>query len=180
MGFEPWPPDHHSNGLPTELVRNLLLKWAVCTPFFLKKIWGYKSFLWGHWYPCFGPLVMSALSFKARVDPFCVFSYLCDLQIHLCCDTCWLYRGQHGSQAFFIHIPADVSTSIGGGAGLEPMTVHAACCKHGTVYHLATPAWHHFKFWTLFISRINRAWLYKDLNDSHRQPNSDLAQLADH
>ena len=39
---------------------------------------------------------------------------------------------------------------------------------------------HHFTFWTLFISRINRAWLYKGLNDSHRQPNSDLAQLGEH
>ena len=39
---------------------------------------------------------------------------------------------------------------------------------------------HHFTCWTLFISRINRAWLYKTLNDSHRQPNSDLAQLAEH
>ena len=39
---------------------------------------------------------------------------------------------------------------------------------------------HHFTCWTLFISRINRAWLYKGLNDSHLQPNSDLAQLAEH
>ena len=39
---------------------------------------------------------------------------------------------------------------------------------------------HHFTFWTLFISRINRAWLYKGLNDSHRQLNSELAQLGEH
>ena len=39
---------------------------------------------------------------------------------------------------------------------------------------------HHFICWTLFISRINRAWLYKGLVDSHPQPNSDLAQLAEH
>ena len=45
------------------------------------------------------------------------------LKIHLWCDTCWLYRGQLGSQAFLIHIPADMSTSIDGGLGLEPMTV---------------------------------------------------------
>ena len=37
-----------------------------------------------------------------------------------------------------------------------------------------------FTFWTLFISRINRVWLYKYLNDSHRQPNSDLAQVIEH
>ena len=35
---------------------------------------------------------------------------------------------------------------------------------------------HHFTCWTLFISGINRAWLYKGLSDSQRQPNSDLAQ----
>ena len=39
---------------------------------------------------------------------------------------------------------------------------------------------HHFTCWTLFISRINRACLYKGLNDSHLQPNSELAQLAEH
>ena len=31
----------------------------------------------------------------------------------------------------------------------------------------------------MFISKINRAWLYKGLNDSHPQPNSDLAQLGE-
>ena len=27
-----------------------------------------KKVLWGHWYPCFGPLVASALGLKIRVD----------------------------------------------------------------------------------------------------------------
>ena len=44
---------------------------------------------------------------QARVDPFCMLSCLCDPQIHLWCDTCWRYGGQHGSQAFFIHVFAD-------------------------------------------------------------------------
>ena len=35
--------------------------------FFLKIFGGHESFLWGHWYPCFGLLVMSPLGFKARV-----------------------------------------------------------------------------------------------------------------
>ena len=87
--------------------------------FFLKFFGGHKSFSWGHWYPCFGLQVMSALGFKAKVGPFCMFSRLCDPQIHLWCDTSWLYRGQYGSRAFLIHIPADVSASIGGGSGLE-------------------------------------------------------------
>ena len=39
---------------------------------------GHKSFLWGHWYPCFGFLVMSALGFKARVDFLtCLVHHLC-------------------------------------------------------------------------------------------------------
>ena len=47
----------------------------------------------------------------------CVLLHLCDPQIHLWCDTCWLYRGQHGSWAFSIHILTNVSASIGGGLG---------------------------------------------------------------
>ena len=39
---------------------------------------------------------------------------------------------------------------------------------------------YHFTCWTLSISRINRAKLYKGLSDLHRQPNCDLAQLAEH
>ena len=35
---------------------------------------GYKSFWSGHWYLCFGLLVMSVLGFKARVDPLRAFS----------------------------------------------------------------------------------------------------------
>ena len=36
------------------------------------KIFGvHMSFLWGHWYPCFGLLVMSALGFKNRVHITC-------------------------------------------------------------------------------------------------------------
>ena len=29
----------------------------------------------------------------------CMLSHLCAPHIHLQCDTCWLYRGQHGSRA---------------------------------------------------------------------------------
>ena len=39
---------------------------------------------------------------------------------------------------------------------------------------------HHFTCWTLFISRINRAWLYKGDEDSRWQLNVDLAQLVRH
>ena len=34
----------------------------------------------------------------------CTLSCLCaSPQIHLWCDTCWLYRGQHGSQSHSLH-----------------------------------------------------------------------------
>ena len=39
---------------------------------------------------------------------------------------------------------------------------------------------HHFTCWTLFISRINRAWLYEDHEDWGWQLNVDLAQLVRH
>ena len=39
---------------------------------------------------------------------------------------------------------------------------------------------HHFTCWTSFISRINRARLYKGHEDSGWQLNVDLAQLVEH
>ena len=39
---------------------------------------------------------------------------------------------------------------------------------------------HHFACWTLSISRINRARLYKGHEDSGWQLNVDLAQLVEH
>ena len=58
-------------------------RWAFEVPPHLKKIGGHQSFLWGHWYPCFGPLVTSALGFKARVP--CVLCHCVQwiIQIHL-------------------------------------------------------------------------------------------------
>ena len=74
---------------------------------FLRKIFGgHMSFLWGHWYPCFGLLVMPALGFKARVDPLLVCFVACMQwipQIHLWCDTCWPLDGQHGSWLRSLH-----------------------------------------------------------------------------
>ena len=46
---------------------------AVQWTFLLKCFGGHKSFLCSHWYPCFGPLVMPALGFKARVDLLACF-----------------------------------------------------------------------------------------------------------
>ena len=46
--------------------------------YFLKKIGGHKSFLWGRWCPCFGLLVRSSLDFKAREDTLltCFIAYM--------------------------------------------------------------------------------------------------------
>ena len=99
--------------------------------FFFCFVQFFLSFLWGHWYPCFGLLVTSVL---AMIDPSWVLSHLCDHMVHLWCDTCLLYRGQHGIWAFLIHIPADMSKSIGGGLGNQE-----ASRKHGAENHSATP-----------------------------------------
>ena len=42
-----------------------LLNCTTCTTV---SLFLYQCFLWSHWYPCFGLLVISALGFKARVD----------------------------------------------------------------------------------------------------------------
>ena len=76
--------------------------WAL----FKKKIVGHKSFFWSHWCPCFRFLVMSALGFKARMDPLLVCFLTCAQwipQIHLWCDTCWPLDSQYGSQSRSLH-----------------------------------------------------------------------------
>ena len=57
---------------------------------FFKNIFGgNQCFLWGHWYPCFGLLVTSALGFKSFVP--CVHWIP---HINLWCDTCWPLGGR--------------------------------------------------------------------------------------
>ena len=72
---------------------------------------GHKSFLWGHWYPCFGLLVTSALGFTDTSvlafwwclpwvsKPGWISSLACFLtctqqipQIHLWCNTCLFHQ----------------------------------------------------------------------------------------
>ena len=71
--------------------------------FFKKKIGGHESFLWGHWYPCFGLLVTSPLGFKARVGSLIRtwWRHTCYMfpEIHIYSDTCWPLGSQHGSRA---------------------------------------------------------------------------------
>ena len=77
----------------------LAKKYEICTPtkshdlcdHFLKEMENTSLILWSHLYPCFGLLVMSALGFKARVDPSLVCFLACmqwTPQIHLWCNTC--------------------------------------------------------------------------------------------
>ena len=63
-----------------------------------------------------------------------------------------------------IHIPADMSASIGRGLGLETMTAHAARSKRGSVYHLATTARHLFWLLTTHIE-INAALHFINFQD---------------
>ena len=91
----------------TDMSKNITL---ATTSLRLVKIGEHQSFLWGHWYPCFGLLVMTALYFKARVDTLaCVLCHLHAMKskIHVWCDTCWPLGSQHGSWAILIHILAN-------------------------------------------------------------------------
>ena len=68
-----------------------------------KNFEGHESFSWGHWYPCFGLLVTSALCFFASSDP----------QIHLWCDTCW-HNLWHNLWEFMGSLPAGFCPRING------------------------------------------------------------------
>ena len=56
--------------LPKAYMVKVILGRSRLGLFFFFCFGGHKSFSWGHWYPCFGLLVVSALGFKARVDAF--------------------------------------------------------------------------------------------------------------
>ena len=79
--------------------------------FFKKQFGRHKSFLWGHWYPCFGLLVMSPLGFKARVGSLIPnwWRFICYMlpKIHFWWDTCQPLDTKHGSRAVPFHIPAN-------------------------------------------------------------------------
>ena len=51
-------------------------------------------------------------------------------------------------------------------------------CRAGDFWNSFVCFMHYFTYWTLFISRINRAWLYKGHENSGWQLNADLAQLV--
>ena len=96
------------------------------------------SFLWGHWYHCFGLLVTSALSFKARIDLLLV-----------CFLTCALFRFTSGATATYLLMasmaaelfwptylwPSDVSQSISGTlAQTRDLACHSGSAGRGLTF----------------------------------------------
>ena len=79
------------------------MKMPFWVQFFFAIFGGHKSFLWGTHTPVLGFWWHLPWVSKPGWIPW-VLSHLCDPQIHLWHDTCWLYRGQHGSLAFSIHV----------------------------------------------------------------------------
>ena len=77
---------------------------------------------------------MSPLGFKARVDPSLACFVACMQwipEIHLWCDTCWLYRGQHGSQAFsstYLQVCLQALVEVSGSKPW-PSVLHAWRCR---------------------------------------------------
>ena len=99
--------------------------------------------------------------FQSHSGTLCMLSHLCDHQIHLWCNTCWLHRSQHGSQAFLIHIFADrVSASIGGGS--NPWL---SMPQHSAVFHLVR----------VYVFFLNKKVL---LHDRKRYTTHSIASLA--
>ena len=107
------------------------VKYSACARYqstdFFFNFGGHESFLWGHWYPCFGLLVTSPLGFKVRVS-----SLICPWQRHMCytfpeihlwCDTCWPLGSQHGS----LSISSTYLWDIGGTRNWELSCHHSLC-----------------------------------------------------
>ena len=73
-----------------------------------ENLWWTHVLLWGHWYPCYGLMVTSSLSFKARVGSFVHIWWMLTLSIFpkICfwCNTCWPLGSQHGNWVVLIYI----------------------------------------------------------------------------
>ena len=107
--------------------------------FFLKVFGGHESFLWGHWYPCFGLLVTSPLGFKARVGSalFKLSRGVC-VTLHipwdsLWRDTCQSLGSQHGSWA----ISSTYLQGIGWTPNQELLCRRWQCEIRQTLYRLS-------------------------------------------
>ena len=91
--------------VPVKLLFKWDFFWWQCFVFFLI-FGGHNSFLWDHWYPCFGLLVRSPRFQSQSGQP-----YLCLVEsyvLHAPWDSSLVLPicGQHDNQADLFHIPA--------------------------------------------------------------------------
>ena len=82
--------------------------------FFKKSFWWTHVLFWGHWYPCFGFLVMSPLGFKARVGS-ALFAIFAEADV--------MYIPQ--DSPLVLHLPTFWA------AGAQPVTSPHACAEVG-------------------------------------------------
>ena len=117
---------------------------------FLKKFWGHKSFFLGPLIPLFWTSGDICPGFQSKGGSLACFL------------TCVVLRFTSGAtpadcievsmaakpfQTTYLQMCPQALVEDWARPGLEPMTVHAAHSKHGTVNHSATPA------------RLNKGWL---------------------
>ena len=82
----------------------LLNPFDLC--FFFLIFGGHMSFSWGHWWPCFGPMLTSTLGFKARVDPLLGVNVTTEID-----GTSWRWRRRKVYQSASIKIGFKLSYS---------------------------------------------------------------------
>ena len=103
---------------------------------------GRKSCLCGHWHPCFGLLVPSALGLKARVDPFlCAFSpvWSSDSPVVRHLLTINWYDTVHSARQPSLFDPHRRVHKHWWRFGPGPEPMACLCSEHNAVYHSATP-----------------------------------------
>ena len=107
-------------------VQQLFRTWFICfllkfSNYFFKFLKDTGPFSWATDTPVFGLLVMFALGFKVRVDPF-LHAFLCCAILRFTSDatSAECLRGQHASGTSLIHVLVDLSISIGGDSNFIP------------------------------------------------------------
>ena len=92
---------------------------------FVLNFGGHKSFLWDHWYPCSGLLVMSPMGYKARVG-----SLICTQGRCTCYISPWFTSGA---------IPADLLADLGSGIyGVRNGDLSCRRSQNGQNHHVAS------------------------------------------
>ena len=131
---------------------NASLWWPLLGEFFFLE--DISLFPWGHWCPCFGLLVTSALSFKARVDPMHAFSLVWSSDLPLVQHLLTVWRS---AWQLSLLNPCTYRCVCKHwwrfGLELEPKTV---CSNHGTVNHLATQG----QLGGISFDLVNKCWYF--------------------